>query len=62
MLVGGRWRIGGAGLVDAWAARKVGEMQAKKAFKDANAAYQQQDYKKAAELTRRHRRRPNPDS
>ena len=29
---------------------KVGEMQAKKAFKAANAAYQQQDYKKAAEL------------
>lgn len=29
---------------------KVGEIQAKKAFKSANAAYQQQDYKKAAEL------------
>ena len=29
---------------------KVGELQAKKAFKAANAAYQQQDYKKAAEL------------
>jgi tetratricopeptide (TPR) repeat protein len=29
---------------------KVGEIQAKKAFRAANAAYQQQDYKKAAEL------------
>jgi len=29
---------------------KVGEIQAKKAFKAANAAYQQQDYKKAADL------------
>jgi tetratricopeptide (TPR) repeat protein len=29
---------------------KVGEIKAKKAFKEANAAYQQQDYKKAAEL------------
>jgi tetratricopeptide (TPR) repeat protein len=28
---------------------KVGEIQSKKAFKTANAAYQQQDYKKAAE-------------
>jgi tetratricopeptide (TPR) repeat protein len=28
---------------------KVGEIQAKKAFKAANAAYQQQDYKKASE-------------
>ncbi len=28
---------------------KVGEIQAKKAFKSANAAYQQQDYKKASE-------------
>ena len=28
---------------------KVGEIQAKKAFKSANQAYQQQDYKKAAE-------------
>src|SRR6201989_3309165 len=29
---------------------KVGEIQAKKAFKAANAAYQQQDYKKASNL------------
>jgi tetratricopeptide (TPR) repeat protein len=29
---------------------KVGEIQAKKAFKSANAAYQQQDYKKASDL------------
>ena len=29
---------------------KVGEIQAKKAFKAANAAYQQQDYKKASDL------------
>jgi tetratricopeptide (TPR) repeat protein len=29
---------------------KVGEIKAKKAFKSANQAYQQQDYKKAAEL------------
>jgi tetratricopeptide (TPR) repeat protein len=29
---------------------KVGQVQAKKAFKAANAAYQQQDYKKASEL------------
>ena len=29
---------------------KVGELKAKKAFKAANQAYQQQDYKKAAEL------------
>ena len=29
---------------------KVGQVQAKKAFKGANAAYQQQDYKKAADL------------
>src|SRR5579859_2023489 len=29
---------------------RVGELQAKKAFKEANQAYQQQDYKKAAEL------------
>ena len=29
---------------------KVGEIQSKKAFKAANAAYQQQDYKKAAEF------------
>ena len=29
---------------------KVGEIQAKKAFKGANAAYQQQDYKKASDL------------
>jgi tetratricopeptide (TPR) repeat protein len=29
---------------------KVGEIKAKKAFKAANAAYQQQDYKKAVEL------------
>src|SRR5437763_172725 len=29
---------------------KVGEIQAKKAFKAANAAYQQQDYKKATEF------------
>src|SRR5262252_7291985 len=29
---------------------KVGEIQAKKAFKAANSAYQQQDYKKASDL------------
>ena len=29
---------------------KVGQVKAKKAFKSANAAYQQQDYKKAADL------------
>src|SRR6476620_3385976 len=29
---------------------KVGEIKAKKAFKSANQAYQQQDYKKAADL------------
>ena len=29
---------------------KVGEIQSKKAFKAANAAYQQQDYKKAADF------------
>src|SRR3954454_9289606 len=29
---------------------KVGEIQSKKAFKAANAAYQQQDYKKASEF------------
>jgi tetratricopeptide (TPR) repeat protein len=29
---------------------KVGELKAKKSFKDANAAYQAQDYKKAADL------------
>lgn len=29
---------------------KVGELKAKKAFKEANQAYQQQDYKKAADL------------
>jgi tetratricopeptide (TPR) repeat protein len=29
---------------------KVGELKAKKAFKEANQAYQQQDYKKAAQL------------
>jgi len=29
---------------------KVGELKARKAFKDANAAYQAQDYKKAADL------------
>src|SRR4051812_21051441 len=29
---------------------KVGELKAKKAIKDANQAYQAQDYKKAAEL------------
>ncbi|HEX7605785.1 MAG TPA: hypothetical protein VF348_03670, partial [Usitatibacter sp.] len=28
---------------------KVGEIQSKKAFKSANAAYQQQDYKKASD-------------
>jgi hypothetical protein len=29
---------------------KVGEIQSKKAFKAANAAYQQQDYKKATDF------------
>ena len=29
---------------------KVGEIQSKKAFKAANAAYQQQDYKRASEF------------
>ena len=29
---------------------KVGQIQARKAFKEANQAYQQQDYKKAASL------------
>ena len=32
------------------ACAKVGQVQAKKAFKAANAAYQQQDYKKASDL------------
>ena len=32
---------------------KVGEIKAKKAFKSANQAYQQQDYKKAASSTKR---------
>jgi tetratricopeptide (TPR) repeat protein len=36
-------------LTSAVGCSKVGEIQSKKAFKAANAAYQQQDYKKAAE-------------
>jgi tetratricopeptide (TPR) repeat protein len=38
------------GSVATFGCGKVGEIKAKKAFKDANAAYQQQDYKKAVDL------------
>jgi tetratricopeptide (TPR) repeat protein len=38
------------GLLSTVGCDKVGQVQAKKAFKAANAAYQQQDYKKASDL------------
>ena len=42
--------LGTLTLFSAVGCSKVAELQAQKAFKDANAAYQQQDYKKAAGL------------
>ena len=48
----------GARLTSTVGCAKVGELKAKKAFKAANQAYQQQDYKKAAELYEETRREP----
>jgi tetratricopeptide (TPR) repeat protein len=42
--------LGTLTLFSAAGCSKIAELQAQKAFKDANAAYQQQDYKKAAGL------------
>ena len=42
--------VAALGLLSTVGCGKVGQLKAAKAFKEANAAYQQQDYKKAADL------------
>lgn len=42
--------VAALGLLSAVGCGRIGQLKAAKAFKEANAAYQQQDYKKAADL------------